>query len=383
MGTEKLSPARRAILALLTESPALTTSQIAESLACDTTRRALQQHLAGLRDAGLISEAKSRPALGAASERSWTILAAGSAQLPASPELQTAPATRERRRPCPPLTANQIGILALLAEWKQLTTGQIGRYLHADKPRRYTQRLLTELKARRLVAAAPVDPSRGTAAEHYWMLRSRGAAVTGAAPDQHAHRRPHRATLDYRGLQLDLLNQVADASWQLLRPLPYSRNRPRPAETPQYRQLVAAVVDHERQEIARLLAAGQSQASLQPRVDRATSCQVGALVPPGVNEYVAYVPGQPARTALLLPHPPQAGRAFWTRKPEPGADRTAQRSRRDSRVDRYARLAAILPVIAVFGDEELGRQYASLLQLAGFSWVVVDQLGVRLRRLGI
>ncbi len=174
---------------------------------------------------------------------------------------------------------------------------------------------------------------------------------------------------------------MAAAGWTLLRPIPYSPSLPRPAETPQYQQLVKAVLAYEHHEIDRLLAAGHSQASLQGRLDRANAGQVGAVVPTGVNDYVAYRPGQPTLTVLIIPHPPYATRSFWTRKPEPGRQQPAQRGRRDSRVDRYERLATILPVVAVFASEEIARQYEPLLTQAGFAWSLVSNIADRLTRL--
>jgi hypothetical protein len=271
-------------------------------------------------------------------------------------------------------------LLRLLGDMHQLTTRQIARYLHPDKPKWYTEQLLRLLRTRGYIQDARLHPERGAASEHYWMLCAKGARAVGVHYGKQHRRSPSPETLQYRGLQLDLISQVTDAGWTLLRPGPIRRGQPREAETPQRRQLVAAVLTVERQAIRRLLAQGVAPQVLQDPIARAQAGQVGAVVPIVVNEYVAYLPGHPELTVVLILHPPMAGRAFWTRRPQ-YPSHAPDRRQRESRVERYRRLAQMLPVIAVFASADVTNSLAYVFESVGLQQTVVTQIGARLMEL--
>jgi hypothetical protein len=136
----------------------------------------------------------------------------------------------------------------------------------------------------------------------------------------------------------------------------------------------------ERQAIRRLLAQEVAPQALQDRIARAQAGQVGAVVPAVVNEYVAYVPGHPELTVVLILHPPIAGRAFWTRRPQ-YPSRVADRRQRESRVERYRRLAQVLPVLAVFPSADVANSLAYVFESVPLQQVVVTQIGERLMEL--
>jgi hypothetical protein len=116
-------------------------------------------------------------------------------------------------------------------------------------------------------------------------------------------------------------------------------------------------------------------------MDRYQRRQVGAVVPVSPNDYVAYVPYRAELAAVLIPHPSYAGLRFWTRKPVFRYRRPTFADERDSRVERYRRLARILPVIAVFATPEEANACGPILEPEGLEVLVVDALGARLAQL--
>ena len=116
-------------------------------------------------------------------------------------------------------------------------------------------------------------------------------------------------------------------------------------------------------------------------MDRYQRRQVGAVVPLSANDYVAYVPGRAELAAVLIPHPIYAGLRFWTRKPVFRYRRPTFADERDSRVERYRRLARILPVIAVFATPDLVLACGPVLEPEGLQVMAVDEVGARLAEL--
>jgi hypothetical protein len=131
--------------------------------------------------------------------------------------------------------------------------------------------------------------------------------------------------------------------------------------------------------LAALLAQGRDRQALQPRLARYEQGRVGAVVPEQVPDWVAYVPGQPERTVVLIPHPPYATRAFWTHRRTPPGGSPRPTPEHTSRVDLYARLAAVVPVLAVFATAETGHHYAALLRQAHFQWLPLADVSAWLR----
>ncbi len=436
-----LTPKQATILELLAAFDYLSTSQICDYLSVPTTKRATEQKLKWLRDRGFIGSERLHPERGAVSELCWWLLRKGADAIAVAGVPFTDTAVIDQKKPQKPdepdrkaLTLGQASVLHLLAEMKQLCPSQICAHLYPDKPKWYTRQMLYSLREHGYARSKPLYPERGAASEHYWILCRRGATMIGVNYDQRYRRRPTRETIKHRGLLLELVRQVEEAGWSLMRPVPRSRHNScdvqsdhgayspqghlhletneTPKETPlpekmlQRRQLKEAVLRKEQRAIESLLQAGYSAASLQDRINRWKAGQVGAVVPRRVNEHVAYMPRQPERTVLLVVHPPFAGRSFWARKPggtrahryrgrsqEPyalpytGFEETVRNRHHgthekiNSRVNRYRRLVQVVPVVAVFDCEEVGRQYADLISTAGFKWVVAHEVGEWLRSL--
>jgi hypothetical protein len=373
--------AQRQVLELLTEFTTLTTQEIGQYLGTPCGARALRALLRRVVTHGWVGTAPCDPARGAASARYWWLTVAGARALalPGASGFNTpspAPSASER-----PLSVPKQAVLALLADWRQLTTSQIWQALYPAKTRDYMKHLLHTLAQQRLIGGAALQPEQGAVAEYYWWLRPQGAALAGVRYGKQFRRRPTVTTIRYRGLHLALIAAVAEAGWTLLRPVRYNRTQPRPAETAHGQQLVTAVLAQEGQTLTDLFARGYDRARLQERIARYQAGQVGALVPPGVNEYVAYLPDQPQRTLVLIPHPPAATRSFWTRHRAASARPALAGSPRDSRLARFARLARVLPIIGVFDTEELAAQYAPLLEGGGFRCVLSTELAAPLRHL--
>jgi hypothetical protein len=349
---------QRAILELLTEFAYLTTPQIWQYLPTSTGEQAQRNLLARLQRRSWIAGARLYPEQGAASIRYWTLTPAGAGAL-GNP--YTAPAVTDgasvRRSLIVPAPARPVGvgpqqarILTTLAEWKQLTTTQIWHYLAPAQPRASIQKVLWKLQRRHLVRGVATEPQQGGASEYYWMLLEAGAKALGIAYHQQYRRRPSMTTLEHRGLLLALLSAGAQAGWELLRPT--SMEAARQME----QHLIAAVL------------ARDGGALPEPG-------RVGAIVPSTIPDWVAYVPGQPARTMLLIPHPPSATRAFWRHQQTPT---TQAPRRRPARLALYARLAAWVPVVGVFTTADAGQAYAPLLRQVGFGWVAVSDLAALL-----
>lgn len=382
------TPAQKSILQLLSAFSYLTTRQIDEYLGGTTTKRATERKLRRLVEHGFVEARLLRPERGGVSERCWLILQRGRDSLDLERREVITDGTSgmpQERKKCDNgpsiLPPEQVKVLQLLAKMKQLSTKQIRQHLHAGKPEWYTWKMLYLLRRRGYIQGERLNPERGAASECYWALSKRGAGALGVEYSRSYRHRPGRHTIEHRGLLLEMGRQVAEAGWSLIRPLNSRRGQSLSEETPQRRALIEAVLRKEGLAIEKLLLQGYPATRLADRIDRWNAGQVGAVVPRKVNEHVAHVPGQPERTVLLIPHPPMVGRAFWTRSPGARAESGGRYSRTGSRLNRYSRLAQVLPVLAVFSSEETGRQYADLLAAGGFDWVKVDQVAVKLTNL--
>jgi hypothetical protein len=378
------TPAQRAVLELLADGAVLTVRQIHEYLKLDCGKRALERLLVRLEAHGWVRRLAIYPERGRASEHGWLLCSTGARAIDLAPNQVRSRSDAQIRRLLtagmpPALGSNKLAVLKLLAEWKQLTTTQIHQYLNPDRSRRYTQQLLHDLAARGFIRG--VAYSTWAREEYYWMLLARGAHDAGCAYGKQYRRPPAPQTLRHRGLQLALIAQAQGAGWFLIRPGVYSAAHPRPLETPQRRKLVDAFLEIEGRTLNDLMARGVAWYELKDRMDRHQRRQVGALVPVSPNDYVAYVPYRTELAAVLIPHPSYAGLRFWTRKPAFRYRRPTFSDERDSRLERYRRLARILPVIAVFGTPEEADACASILAPAGLEVLVVEEVGPRLAQL--
>jgi hypothetical protein len=372
------TPAQTRLLQLLGEFEYLTTRQVWEYLAAPVTKRAIEQKLQRLERYGLIRSGLLNPERGNASERRWSLVTKGAdaCNEPGTADLvqgQRVSATGSQT-----LTAPHVAVVQLLAEMKHLSTTQIHKYLHANRPKWYTWQLLRSARRHGYVRSEKLYPERGAASEHYWTLTGRGAALIGTRFDTRYRRRLTRQVVEHRGLLLELVRQVEGAGWSLLRPHPHRTVRGELIDTPQRSKLVEVVLRSEQLAIEDLLQRGYPPGRLQDRIDRLKAGKVGAIVPRPVNDYLAFLPGQPDRTVLLIPHPPLAGRAFWTRRPGIRRASSVGQARTEARIVRYSRLAQVIPVMAVFAREEELQRYDNILAGAGFRRALVKEIGEKL-----
>ncbi len=378
------TPDQQRILHLLNAADYLTTRQIDEYLGGTTSKRTTERWLKKLAEYGFVQSSLQHPERGAASERCWTSLKKVENSIePAEGMTITqggygSKAIAAKGSVTPVLTSPQMTVLLLLTRMKHLTTKQIRQHSYADRPEWYTWKLLSLLRGRGYISSDRLRPERGAASELFWAITRHGAAEIGIVNRRSYRCHPTRQTIEYRGMLLEMGDQVRRAGWSLISPPVPSPGRAQIEETPQRRQLVEAVLKKEGLAIEKLLMQGYPASRLGDRIDRWNTGQVGALVPRTVKEYVAFVPGQPERTALLIPHPPLAGRTFWTRSPGVRADHGGRYNRTSSRLTRYSRLAQVLPVVAVFGSEATGREYARMLEASGFGWTGVRDIGAKL-----
>jgi hypothetical protein len=376
MSGKRLTQSQLQLLELLSAFDYLTTRQAWAYLAPEATKRSVEQRLQLLQQHGYIRAALLNPDRGRASERRWSLLKKGSDTLglPHRP-----PSDREVRK----ATQREARVLSLLSEMKQLTTGQIREHVHAEKPGSYTWQLLNLLQRRGYIEGTRLYPERGAASECYWTLRRRGADAIGATYHRGYLRRPSRGTIEHRGLLLQMSRQVEAAGWSLLKPVPQGKRPPGGDEADGQRRLVEAVLHQEESAIRSLIDRGYSAGKVLDRMERVKAGQVGAVVPRTVSDYVAYLPHDIERTVLLIPHPPWAGRTFWTRRTGRRDDR-GRAGRVDSpqaRIELYSRLARVIPVVAVFGRREAASRFCGPLEAAGLRWFLVDEVRDRLAEL--
>jgi hypothetical protein len=377
------TPTQHAVLALLHAFGLLTTQQVYEYLETLTTKRAVEQLLVRLQSYGWIVAAPLDPTRPGRSPYYWTLTPPGAALLGVAPPPRSGRITVQRLLQVrPTLSPKRMAILRLLAEWRQLTTSQIGQELHPERPRSYTKRALGDLRRTGFIQGRSCDPHRGSTSEYYWFLRAPGAYALAVPYDTHFRRHPSHDTLAFRGLQLDLMRQAYAAGWAVIPAARYSRAHPRPATTPQTQHLIAVVLAHECRALAAALAQGTPPQLLEHRQALLRIGSTGAIVPPAVNDYVVYRPAAPDEAVVLIPHPPYAGPSFWTHKTRGQQHLGEPVGHRDSRLDRYRRLARILPVLAVFPTREVAAQYIPILTAAGFDWVLAVDVGARLSQLG-
>ncbi len=415
MSKERPTQSQILILELLSAFEYLTTMEVCDYLGHRATKRAVEQRLRLLQKHGFVRADLLSPVRGAASERRWWPRkkgydAIGFTGVPgASGASEGTRATTEPTEPSPSpsvccgrgATAREAAVLRLLVEMRHLTTSQIRRHLHPEKPKWYTWRLLSVLQELGYIRGERMYPELGAASECYWTVCRAGAEAVGSKYDRRYLRWPARRTIEHRGLLLEMERQVHVAGWSLIKSVahiggrqefggayaePYKRYSgkseeqriPMPGDTPQRLPLVEAVLHSEAAEIERLAAQGYTHGDLQDRIERLKARQVGAVVPRAPSDDVAYVPGEPEWTAVLIPHPSWAGRAFWVRRPGHRQKDTGRQASSRARLEKYARLAKVLPVIAVFSTEEAGHPYAELFARAGFHWTTVEQLGQKL-----
>jgi len=376
--TQSPTPKQRAILATLNNYAYLTFDQIAEDTGNGTGERALQRRLTRLRAAGWIAEHLLHPERGHSSPRYWILLPAGGAALgiPFAPAPPPALATVQadlspNAAPLPPVSPSDHAILALLAEWKALQTTHIGQTLAPTTNYEYTKKRLTTLAQTGFIQGTALPQIKRGAPEYYWTLRPAGAALLQIPYDKQYRRRPTTGQLHQRGVLLTLRAACTSAGGQLLCPQPSGPAHPAVEYPAQYQQLKKAVLEYERITINTMIAEGVHRDYIEGRVTRYRAGLTGGVVPTFINDYVAYHPINVQHTIVLIPHPPGAGPYFWTRRRK---QHQKESTYSPSRAERYGRLAAILPVIAVFSTEEEAQEYAPILHGTGLHPLALDCL---------
>jgi len=376
--TARPTAKQRAILETLNNYAYLTNAQIAEDAANGTADKALQRRLLWLRSAGWIAEQRLYPERGNRSPRYWTLLPAGATALgiafnPFPPAtLATIQADlAPGMAPLPSVSPSERAILALLAEWKALRTGQIWQTLDPTKTREYTKKRLITLAQTDLIQGTPLPQMKEGAQEYYWILRPQGAAILQIPYDKQYRRRPTGTVLDYRGVLLTMLAACTDTGWRVLPPQPAGPAHPAVEYPPQYEQLRQAVLLYEYDQIRAMQERGEPRDYIQTRYALYQAGLVGGVVPTFINDYVAYHPAGPQYSVVLIPHPPGAGSYFWTRHLKPRRKRS---NYNPSRAERYRRLAPIVPVIAVFPTADEAREYGRILRGTDIQPLAVDRL---------
>lgn len=283
------------------------------------------------------------------------------------------------------LTERQADILALLAEYKGLTTRQIGsQVLPEAAHRQYILRELGRLEKMKMIRCELLEPHRGQASPRLWMLLKGGADAIAAPYGSQFYRSIPGDQVQHKSVVLELCRQVADAGgWELIKPQHYNSFHPRPNITPQAAQLIQAVlrksvIDRRTLESQ----AWQIGHDVEPTVpilpvsailDAGSDLGAGVaqntwIVPTYVNDYVAYRPDEPGQAVVFILHPPRAGRQFWTRTRPP-------KRGHPGRLEVYRRVAKVITVAAVFGEEHEARVLAEAIKPSGVRVFLVS--GVR------
>lgn len=251
----------------------------------------------------------------------------------------------------PPLTDTQQYLLRILFEEGGLTTGLLGSC--AMRERRRVLRALERLREQGLITSQPV----GAAGEHCWWLTYAGARALGHAVGhgEARYRAPSSTQLAQKAEVILLLNHLQMLGWEYLRPVVYNPGHPKPDDTPQRLAIYRAVEAHFQR---------TPPSTAAPRLHPSN-------VPVGLNDWVAWPPGEPERALVLILHPVGGTPHFWrTRAHRVGGRAVGS----PGRTQLYADVARIVPVIGLFATRELVADYTPLLRPAHLHAWYQDQL---------
>lgn len=245
-------------------------------------------------------------------------------------------------------TDAQKAILDLLYTRHQLTTAQIWQSLHPDRPKRYTERELVKLTARRWVKSHQVYEARGKASPQLWTLLRGGADAIGVKHGSHFYRRSPATEIEHRGVILELERQISAAGWEFIAPVHYGPAHPKPTVTRQARYLMDAIEARETLAIHRVAAdpTHPDRNNVPARRDRLNTGELRHLVPRTCNDYVVFRPGIPALTCVVILHPPKGGRAFWLQEAAK-TESQAKNPPRPGRMPLYRPITRYIPICAV------------------------------------
>jgi hypothetical protein len=248
----------------------------------------------------------------------------------------------------------QIQILRGLYEYGGLTTSQIRHFIVPALSPSRAFRELNSLRTTKRVRSISLVPTEGRS-ELYWSLRPAGARMIGHTRiDRHCPSRiPNHIQIAHKTTILEIASILEDAGWWYIRPMRYNSRHPKPDQTPQRTAIQYAVQHHFDHQPPTLPGAGMTlAATLHP-----------SQVPVGLNDWVAWNPNHPEQAIIIIPHPAGASRGFWGRPPRNGG---AIDKSRLGRIQVYANLAPVVPVLAIFPTQAIAAQYKSLLERAHF-----------------
>ena len=257
----------------------------------------------------------------------------------------------------PKLNRTQRHILQTLFDEGGLNTRLIESYVVPALSRREVGRELQHLRDDlHLIRSQPLTADENS--EYCWFLTYAGArALERLVINTEArYRAPSIAQLDHKAVTLRLVVTLRNLNWTYIRPYPYNSTHPKPDDTPQRQALYLAVAAH----------FGRTPATATaPRLHP-------SQVPGGVNDWVAWPLDRPDKAIVVVIHPVGGTYHFWRTAKRRGA----ARERIPGRIQLYADLAPILPVIGLFAGRTLVTDYRPILQAAQIRAYTPDDLPV-------
>ena len=227
-----------------------------------------------------------------------------------------------------------------------------------NKSRSNTLNHLNRLREKGLLRSAALNPELGNSSELYWQLTRAGAAAFGLKFGSQYARRPTPDMLEFKGWQLELGREVANAGWELIRPEVYSPGKPRPSRTRQYQQLVITLDFLEQRAIEEARIGGYL--SRQRLLDYEDGDH-RRLAPKTANDYLAYTD---SAAIVFILFPPGAGEKFW-----------------QGRQELYRKLVRKITVAGVFAEEERAQAWNNRLTEAGMKALTLGEIAAVLKDL--
>jgi len=370
----KLTQRQREFLKWIAQDEAVTVETIRDMHTRRCGPKRVLEMLGRLEKAGLLGRALLYPVFSTQSKRYWYLTRKGAKEVGEECAYGDPTPVRAQQlciqygRPGKGFTDAQQSTLLLLSEMKQLTTEQLNEYLFPDKSRVLTLQTLARLRRQNYLNSHRLKQSQ----QLYWSLTERGAEVVNQPFGSHFRRMPSPGTLASRKQKLAARKQVEAAGWIFV---DSTSNNHHPEATPKL-ILQRSILTLERDTLAELMRAGKPLAEYKHRLERANRGDTGLTVPESIPDHVAYVPGSPKRTAVIILNPPYPSENFWLRKPR--LKETEWHTSPESRVERYRRFAEVLPVLVVAEDEDTLLKVSELVAGTGYEPVLLHNLAEKL-----